>query len=134
MSRKYKLRWQDRGILIALLATIIACVADRSKLYYKRAEEDRALQAAKLVARSFGPSLAQTTVNTKAGHIVVPRDMDRVEVWLKKFTAEAETGDVHKLTYHVISQNGQEIAVKANFSMVDNPLYGKLVYQTMTMA
>lgn len=29
---------------------------------------------------------------------------------------------------------GQEIAVKANFSMVDNPLYGKLVYQTMTMA
>ena len=61
-------------------------------------------------------------------------DMDRVEVWLKKFTAEAETGDVHKLTYHVISQSGQEIAVKANFSMVDNPLYGKLVYQTMTMA
>lgn len=62
MSRKYKLRWQDRGILIAvfiLLATIIACVADRSKLYYKRAEEDRALQAAKLVARSFVPSLAQ---------------------------------------------------------------------------
>ena len=46
MSRKYKLRWQDRGILIAvfiLLATIIVCVADRSKLYYKRAEEDRAL-------------------------------------------------------------------------------------------
>ena len=83
------------------------------------------------MARSFGPSLAQTTVNTKAGHIVVPRDMDRVEVWLKKFTAEAETGDVHKLTYHVIRQ---EIAVKANFSMVDNPLYGKLVYQTMTMA
>lgn len=40
MSRKYKLRWQDRGILIVvfiLLATIIACVADRSKLYYKRA-------------------------------------------------------------------------------------------------
>ncbi len=75
MSRKYKLRWQDRGILIAvfiLLATIIACVADRSKLYYKRAEEDRALQAAKLVARSFGPSLAQTTFNTKAGHIVGP--------------------------------------------------------------
>lgn len=66
MSRKYKLRWQDRGILIAvfiLLATIIAYVADRSKLYYKRAEEDRALQAAKLVAGSFGPSLAQTTVN-----------------------------------------------------------------------
>lgn len=66
MSRKYKLRWQDRGILIAvfiLLATIIVCVADRSKLYYKRAEEDRALQAAKLVAGSFGPSLAQTTVN-----------------------------------------------------------------------
>lgn len=66
MSRKYKLRWQDRGILIAvfiLLATIIVCVADRSKLYYKRAEEDRALQAAKLVARSFVPSLAQTTVN-----------------------------------------------------------------------
>mgnify|MGYP004461309821 FL=1 len=73
-------------------------------------------------------------VNTKAGHIVAPRDMDRIEVWLKKFTAEAETGDVHKLTYHVISQSGQEIAVKANFSMVDNPLYGKLVYQTMTMA
>lgn len=46
MSRKYKLRWQDRGILIAvfiLLAMIIAYVADRSKLYYKRAEEDRAL-------------------------------------------------------------------------------------------
>ena len=66
MSRKYKLRWQDRGILIAvfiLLATIIVCVADRSKLYYKRAEEDRALQAAKLVAGSFVPSLAQTTVN-----------------------------------------------------------------------
>lgn len=73
-------------------------------------------------------------VNTKAVHIVAPRDMDRVEVWLKKFTAEAETGDVHKLTYHVISQSGQEIAVKANFSMVDNPHYGKLVYQTMTTA
>ncbi len=73
-------------------------------------------------------------VNTKACHIVAPRDMDRVEVWLKKFTAEAEIGDVHKLTYHVISQSGQEIAVKANFSMVDNLLYGKLVYQTMTMA
>jgi hypothetical protein len=29
---------------------------------------------------------------------------------------------------------GQEIAVKANFSMIDNPLYGKLVYQTMTTA
>lgn len=73
-------------------------------------------------------------VNTKAVHIVAPRDMDRVEVWLKKFTAEVETGDVHKLTYHVISQSGQEIAVKANFSMVDNPHYGKLVYQTMTTA
>lgn len=61
MSRKYKLRWQDRGILIAvfiLLATIIACVADRSKLYYKRAEEDRALQA-----DSVSRELAQTTVN-----------------------------------------------------------------------
>lgn len=73
-------------------------------------------------------------VNTKAGHIVAPRDMNRVEVWLKKFTAGAETGDVHKLTYHAISQSGQEIAVKANFSMVDNPHYGKLVYQTMTTA
>jgi hypothetical protein len=61
MSRKYKLRWQDRGILIVvfiLLATIIACVADRSKLYYKRAEEDRALQA-----DSVSRELAQTTVN-----------------------------------------------------------------------
>ena len=28
----------------------------------------------------------------------------------------------------------QEIAVKANFSMVDNTHYGKLVYQTMTTA
>ena len=35
---------------------------------------------------------------------------------------------------HVISQSGQEIAVKANFSMVDNTHYGKLVYQTMTTA
>lgn len=41
-----------------LLATIIVCVADRSKLYYKRAEEDRALQAA-----SVSRELAQTTVN-----------------------------------------------------------------------
>lgn len=73
-------------------------------------------------------------VNTKAGHIVAPRDMDLVEIWLKKFTAEAETGAIHKLTYHVISQSGQEIAVKANFSMVDNPHYGKLVYQTFTPA
>lgn len=82
----------------------------------------------------MAPAWPRQRSMTKAGHIVVPRDMDRVEVWLKKFTAEAETGDVHKLTYYVISQNGQEIAVKANFSMVDNPLYGNLVYQTMTMA
>lgn len=61
MSRKYKLCWQDHGILITafiLLAAIIACVSDSSKLHYKWAEEDRALQAVKLVARSFGPSLA----------------------------------------------------------------------------
>lgn len=73
-------------------------------------------------------------VNTQAGHVVAPRDMDLVEVWLKKFTAEAEIGDIHKLNYHVISQSGQEIAVKSNFSMVDNPHYGKLVYQTLTTA
>lgn len=83
MNNKYKLRWQDHGILIMVfiaLATIVACVADGSNMYYKRVEEDRALQAEN------------------------------------------------------ISQSGQEIAVKANFSMVNNPHYGKLVYQTMTTA
>lgn len=78
MSRKYKLRWQDRGILIAvfiLLATIIACVADRSKLYYKRAEEDRALQAAKLVAGLLAPAWPRRTAS--AGSWPRQRSMTR---------------------------------------------------------
>lgn len=87
MSRKYKLRWQDRGILIAvfiLLATIIACVADRSKLYYKRAEEDRALQAVKLVARSFGPSLAQADSVSRELAQTTVNDQGRVTNFAKR--------------------------------------------------
>ncbi|WP_201336107.1 diguanylate cyclase domain-containing protein, partial [Lactobacillus nasalidis] len=73
-------------------------------------------------------------VNTRAIHVVAPADLDRVKVWLDRFTAEAAVGDIHKLNYRVVTQDGKEVAVKANFSMVDNPHYGKLVYQTLTTA
>lgn len=87
MSRKYKLRWQDRGILIAffiLLATIIAYVADSSELDYKRAEKGRALQAAKLVARSFRPSLAQADSVSRELAQTTVNDQGRVTNFAKR--------------------------------------------------
>ncbi|WP_201346867.1 hypothetical protein, partial [Lactobacillus nasalidis] len=62
MKDKSGMQWQDYGLLTVIflcLALFVGVAAQSSYAYYKRAEEQRALQSAKVVTKSLTPNLAQ---------------------------------------------------------------------------